>query len=59
MPHGQAKVTKAIPDAPEAYLEEHAYDPAGRTLRVGEGELGPVSPEVWEFEVSGLQVVKS
>ncbi|MCA1715433.1 MAG: N-6 DNA methylase [Actinobacteria bacterium] len=59
VPHGQAKVSKAIPDAPEGYPEEHAYDPAGRTLRVGEGELGPVSPEVWEFEVSGLRVVKS
>lgn len=59
MPRGQAKVTKAIPDTPEGYPEDHAYDPAGRTLRVGEGELGSVSPEVWEFEVSGLRVVKS
>ena len=26
---------------------------------MGEGEFTPVSPEVWEFEVSGLQVVQS
>jgi hypothetical protein len=28
-------------------------------LQVGAGEVGPVSPEVWTFSVSGLQVVKS
>ncbi len=59
VPRGQAKVTKAIPDMPEGYPENHAYDPAKRTLRVGEGELGPVDPEVWELEVSRLRVVKS
>lgn len=59
VPHGQAEVTRAIPDTPEGYPEDHAYDPATRTLRVGGGELGPVSPEVWEFGVSGLRVVKS
>jgi len=59
VPRGQAKVVKAIPDTPEGYPEDHTYDPARRTLRVGEGDLGPVSPEVWEFEVSGLRVVKS
>ena len=28
-------------------------------LRVGEGEITNVSPEVWNFSVSGLHVVKS
>ncbi len=59
VPRGQAKVARAIPDTPEGYPEDHAYDPVSWTLRVGDGELGPVSPEVWEFGVSGLRVVKS
>ncbi|MBT7693296.1 MAG: hypothetical protein HN750_14975 [Gemmatimonadales bacterium] len=29
------------------------------TLHVGTGQFGPVAQEVWDFEVSGLQVVKS
>lgn len=29
------------------------------TLRVGAGEFRPVSREVWEYEVSGLRVVRS
>ena len=28
-------------------------------LRVGDGEFAPVHPEVWDYSVSGLQVVKS
>ncbi len=59
VPRGEAKVRKAIPDTPEGYPEDHAYDPATRTLRVGDGEISPVSPEVWGFEVSGLRPVKS
>jgi len=35
------------------------YDPATQRLTVGNGMFGPVSPAVWEFEVSGLKVLKS
>ena len=35
------------------------YDPATKTLRVGDGEFAPVAPAVWSYSVSGLQVVKS
>lgn len=33
------------------------YDPARQALRVGDGELSGVRPEVWGYEVSGMQVV--
>jgi hypothetical protein len=35
-----------------------SYDPRSRQLRVGDGVLSGVSPEVWEFEVSGMPVVR-
>ena len=28
-------------------------------MRVGDGEFAPVAPEVWNYSVSGLQIVKS
>ncbi len=59
VPRGKARVEKAIPDSPERYPEDYSYDPVEKTLRVGEGEIRPVSPEVYEYNVSGLEVVKS
>ena len=44
---------------PTAYPAGHSYDPRTRTLRVGDGEFSPVSPEVWNYAVSGMPVVKS
>lgn len=35
------------------------YDERRRVLIVGDGEFGPVSPRVYEYEVSGLKVVQS
>lgn len=56
---GSAKVTTSIPTTPAKYPEKHKYDDKKHVLRVGDGEIGNVSPEVWNFSVSGLQVVKS
>lgn len=56
---GCAKVTVSIPTTPTKYPEKHKYDDKKQVLRVGDGEIGNVSPEVWNFSVSGLQVVKS
>jgi predicted helicase len=56
---GSAKVTTSIPITPAKYPEKHKYDEEKQVLRVGDGEIGNVSPEVWNFSVSGLQVVKS
>ncbi len=51
--------TTQNPPAPRPYPADYAYDAVTQTLRVGGGEFAPVAPEVWEYSVSGLQVVKS
>ena len=56
---GQARCLKGTPAAPEKYPEKFSYDLAGQQLHVGEGVFGPVRQEVWEFSVSGFQVVQS
>lgn len=53
--HGEARWQKA----PSSYPREHAYDPKTRTLRVGDGEVAPVAPEVWGYEISGFQPLKA
>lgn len=52
-----AKCLKAVPasNLPERF----AYDEARRLLHVGDGTFGPVSMEVWSYEVSGLKVLQS
>ena len=53
---GSARCMKGI--SPNGF-EDFSYDPETGVLRVGDGEFSPVSPEVWDYSVSGLQVVKS
>ena len=57
VPQGEALCTKAV--SLEQYPADFSYDPTMRVLRVGDGEFSPVSPDVWDYSVSGLQVVKS
>lgn len=57
VPQGKARCEVAV--SLDTYPEGYEYDAATRTLRVGDGEFAPVPPEVWEFSVSGYQVVKS
>jgi hypothetical protein len=59
VPQGNARSRRGVPDTTEGYPEEFFYNEASQVLRVGEGEFGPVSKEVWQFSVSGLQVVRS
>ncbi len=59
VPNGNARCTKAVADEPTQYPESYEYNDTTRTLTVGNGQFHPVAPEVWEFEVSGLKVVKS
>jgi len=56
---GKARIEKAIPDTPESYPEDYSYDEENLTLKVGKGEIRPVSPKVYGYNVSGLEVVKS
>lgn len=59
IPQGSARLQIAIPGTPEGYPEAYGYDPATRTLSVGAGQISGVDREVFEFSVSGLEVVKS
>ncbi len=57
VPQGDARSTKAV--SQEEYPAGFEYDPSTMILRVGDGEFAPVAPEVWEYSVSGLEVVRS
>lgn len=52
------KVMVAIPDTPEGMPNEIAYDPRTQELRVGAGVVAPVPQAVWEYQVSGMRVVR-
>ncbi len=59
VPRGKATTIKGVSADPARYPAEYAYDPTTCAVAVGDGRFGPVAPEVWEFEVSGLKVVQS
>ncbi|MBU2457549.1 MAG: DNA methyltransferase, partial [Planctomycetes bacterium] len=59
IPKGFAKCKKAVSDKENNYPEEYNYDETTQTLFVGDGSFNPVSPAVYDFEVSGLKVVQS
>lgn len=33
------------------------YDPAGQILSVGDGRIGPVSPQVWGYSVGNKRIL--
>ena len=47
----------AFPSAPEPLPDSMDYDAATRRLRIGKGYVENVTPEMWNYEVSGKQVV--
>ena len=57
IPQGDARCTRAV--SREVYPADFTYDYLNRAIRVGDGEFAPVAPAVWDYSVSGLQVVKS
>ena len=57
VPQGMARCTKTVPF--DKYPADSSYDQQKHTLRVGDGEFAPVKPDVWNYSVSGLQIVKS
>lgn len=59
IPAGNAKIVSGVSSDPDKYPEDYDYDALASGIRVGDGKFGPVSKEVWEFEVSGLKVVQS
>ena len=59
VPPGTARYKHPIPQTTDGYPEHHSYDDHRQELRVGDGIFAPVSPEVRNFSVSGLDVVGS
>jgi len=59
VPNGKVKCLIAVPDSEDKYPNDFEYNEATRRLHIGEGCFSPVLPDVYEFEVSGLKVVKS
>ena len=54
IPRGRAGEVSPV----EGYPNKFDYLPEKQLLEVGTGRFGPVSQEVWDFEVSGLKVVR-
>jgi hypothetical protein len=54
---GLARCTRSPGTMPESYPERFEHDAGRSTLRVGQGEFAPVTRDVWEFSVSGFEVV--
>ncbi len=59
VPQGKARCRVAIPSKKEEYPESYSYDEIKQELHVGKGIFNNVRPEVWNFSVSGLQIIKS
>ena len=60
MPKGKGPLIPrdgAIPSDPERMPDRIDYDAGKRRLLVGEGFIDNVPPEVWQYEVSGKQVL--
>lgn len=52
------RVVRAIPFTPDDMPNEIEYDEASRTLNVGAGQVAPVPPAVWHYDVGGMRVVR-
>ena len=55
VPQGGAGCDEGVSRYPESY----EYDRTNDVLRVGDGVFSPVKPEVWDYSVSGMQIVKT
>ncbi|HAL16478.1 MAG TPA: DNA methyltransferase [Anaerolineaceae bacterium] len=59
VPSGTARCKAGTPASQKEYPEKYHYSEIAQELYVGKGVFNLVRPEVWNFSVSGLQVVKS
>lgn len=56
-PRGAARNIVSVPMTATDYPEDFSYDPTTCTIQVGTGSFGPVPEAVWDYSVSGYQVV--
>jgi hypothetical protein len=59
VPQGMARCSIGVPTSLAGYPREFTYDEVTQTIHVGSGAFAPVSKELWDFKVSGLQVLRS
>ncbi|MDD9908867.1 MAG: N-6 DNA methylase [Ahrensia sp.] len=48
----------AIPGAPNPLPDEMHHDPATNRLHIGDGYVGNVTKAMWDYDVSGMPVIK-
>jgi hypothetical protein len=48
-----------IVSEPDGLISEFSYNPDLQVLEVGNGRIAGISPDLWEYQVSGLKVLKS
>lgn len=58
IPSGHARCKAGTPSTSADYPEEYSYSYSDQELRVGLGIFENVRPQIWEFNVSGFEVVK-
>lgn len=58
MTDNRPKVLMAIPDTEDHMPERLTYDSETETLFVGDGQIAPVSPQVFNYSVNGMPVLK-
>jgi hypothetical protein len=51
-------VTVTIPDTKKGMPQEISYDPATQALQVGDGQIQPVTQQVWDYQVSEMRIVR-
>lgn len=54
-PQGKARVVSSVPQKP--YPKQFAYDEINAEIIVGDGKFAPVPKSVWEYSVSGYEIV--
>ena len=47
-----------IPATPAGFPDTIDYDATAQALKVGAGRIGPVTPAMWSYQVSGKQVLR-
>lgn len=52
------KVLVAIPGDEAGMPEEIGYESVTKTLLVGAGRIGPVAQQVWDYQTSGMRIVR-
>jgi len=57
-PHGDARQPLSLTPI-TTMPETMTYDPVRAVVALGDGEFGPVTPEVWDYAVGGKNVLKS